>query len=59
MDPEHAAYAINNLLKTKLVVPMHYGTFGLLKGTPEQLIKALGKTDTEVLVMQPGDIKTF
>jgi L-ascorbate metabolism protein UlaG (beta-lactamase superfamily) len=59
MDPVHAAYAINNLLKTKLVIPMHYGTFGLLKGTPEQLIKALGNTKSEVLVMQPGDIKTF
>ncbi len=59
MDPEHAAYAINHLLKTKLVVPMHYGTFPPLKGTPEQLIKALGETPSEVLVMQPGDIKTF
>ena len=34
MDPTHAAYAVKELLKTKQVVPMHYGTFPPLKGTP-------------------------
>ena len=59
MDPAHAAYAIKNLLKTKTVIPMHYGTFGLLKGTPEQLLQALGDFPTRVIVMQPGDTQTF
>lgn len=35
MDPKHAAYAVRELLKTPMVIPTHYGTFGLLKGTPE------------------------
>jgi len=59
MDPTHAAYAVNNLLKTPTVMPMHYGTFGLLKGTPEQLIKALGNTSSKVVVMKPGESRTF
>jgi L-ascorbate metabolism protein UlaG (beta-lactamase superfamily) len=36
MGPKQAAYAIK-LLDPKVVVPMHYGTFDLLTGTPEQL----------------------
>lgn len=59
MDPVHAAYAINSLLKSKHVVPMHYGTHKLLTGTPEQLKKALGRSATKVTVMQPGDTLRF
>ena len=59
MDPAHAAYAVKNFLKTKKVIPIHYGTFPPLKGTPEQLIKELGVFPTEVIVMKPGDIKKF
>ncbi|MGJ3258465.1 MAG: metal-dependent hydrolase [Rhodospirillales bacterium] len=59
MDPAHAAYAVKNLLKTKTVVPMHYGTFPPLKGTPEEFKAALGDFATDVVVMQPGDIRKF
>jgi L-ascorbate metabolism protein UlaG (beta-lactamase superfamily) len=59
MDPVHAAYAVRTYLKTKKVVPMHYGTFGLLKGTPEELKKALAGFPAEVVVMQPGDRRSF
>lgn len=59
MDPEHAAYAVRELLKTKTVMPMHYGTFKPLKGTPEQFAKALGDFPTKVVVMQPGDTMKF
>jgi L-ascorbate metabolism protein UlaG (beta-lactamase superfamily) len=59
MDPVHAAYAIKSLLKTKHVIPMHYGTHALLTGTPEQLNKALGRTATKVTVMQPGETLRF
>jgi L-ascorbate metabolism protein UlaG (beta-lactamase superfamily) len=55
MDPAHAAYAVRNLLKVSKVIPMHYGTFPPLKGTPEELKKHLEGFDTEVIVMQPGD----
>ena len=59
MDPAHAAYAARELLKTPTVIPIHYGTFGLLKGTPEQFIQALGETPTKVIVMQPGETREF
>ena len=59
MDPAHAAYAVKTLLKTKTVVPFHYGTFGLLKGTPEQFKAALGNFKTNVVVMTPGETRTF
>jgi L-ascorbate metabolism protein UlaG (beta-lactamase superfamily) len=59
MDPAHAAYAVKNLLKTKTVVPMHYGTFPPLKGTPVQFKAALGGSSTNVVVMQPGDTRKF
>jgi L-ascorbate metabolism protein UlaG (beta-lactamase superfamily) len=59
MDPTHAAYAVRTLLKVKTVIPMHYGTFPPLKGTPEQLQQALGDFPTRVIVMQPGETRNF
>lgn len=59
MDPTHAAYATRTMLKPKHVVPMHYGTFPPLKGTPAEFTKALGKTRTKVHAMQPGDMLKF
>jgi L-ascorbate metabolism protein UlaG (beta-lactamase superfamily) len=59
MDPAHAAYATRELLKTPTVVPMHYGTFKPLKGTPAQFKEALGKTSTKVVVMKPGETRDF
>jgi len=59
MDPKHAAYAVTALLKTPVVVPIHYGTFPPLKGTPEQLSAALGKSATKVVAMQPGETRKF
>jgi L-ascorbate metabolism protein UlaG (beta-lactamase superfamily) len=59
MDPAHAAYAVRNLLKVTTIIPMHYGTFPLLKGTPEQFTKALGDFPTTIIVMKPGETRTF
>jgi L-ascorbate metabolism protein UlaG (beta-lactamase superfamily) len=59
MDPEHAAYAVKNLLKTETVIPMHYGTFPPLTGTPEAFKKALGQSSSKVIVMQPGEVLKF
>lgn len=59
MDPAHAAFAVKTLLKTRIVVPMHYGTTPALKGTPEQFIDALGNYDGDIVVMQPGETRDF
>jgi L-ascorbate metabolism protein UlaG (beta-lactamase superfamily) len=55
MDPKDAAYATKELLKPKFVIPMHYGTTPVLKGTPEEYLAALGPTTTKVFVLNPGD----
>ncbi len=59
MDPAHAAHALRELLKTPVAVPMHYGTFAPLKGTPEQFRQALGDWEGEVVVMEPGETRRF
>ena len=59
MDPAHAAYAVRELLEVKIVVPIHYGTFPPLKGTPEQFKAALGDYPADVVVMQPGEVRDF
>ena len=52
MLPREAAYACN-LLKPKAVVPMHFGTFPLLTGTPAELKKLV--SGVEVVEMKPGE----
>jgi L-ascorbate metabolism protein UlaG (beta-lactamase superfamily) len=42
MDPTRAARAAK-LVKARSIVPMHFGTFPLLKGTPDQLGRQLKK----------------
>jgi L-ascorbate metabolism protein UlaG (beta-lactamase superfamily) len=59
MDPKDAAYATREFLKPKFVIPMHYGTTPVLKGTPQEYLAALGQTTTKVFVMNPGDKLEF
>jgi L-ascorbate metabolism protein UlaG (beta-lactamase superfamily) len=51
MGPREAAYACN-LLRPKAVIPMHFGTFPLLTGTPERLQKLT--SGIEIVEMKPG-----
>ncbi len=44
MDPRDAAYATKEMLKPKFAIPFHYGTFPVLKGTPQEYQQALGQT---------------
>jgi L-ascorbate metabolism protein UlaG (beta-lactamase superfamily) len=57
MDPKGAALAVR-YVKPKIVVPMHFGTFPVLTGTPEQLSAEL-KGAARVWVMTPGKPVTF
>jgi len=55
MGPRSAAEAIR-LLGVKTVIPMHYGTFPLLPGTPDELRKeADDVSGLEVVDLKPGD----
>ena len=54
MDPTAAAKACE-FLGVRQVVPMHWGTFPLLTGTPAMLKEALGSRGVEVLELKPGE----
>jgi L-ascorbate metabolism protein UlaG (beta-lactamase superfamily) len=54
MDPREAARACE-LLGVRLVVPMHWGTFPLLTGTPTELRKYLEPTGVQVLELKAGE----
>ena len=56
MDPAAAARAVE-LLGCATVVPIHYGTFPILTGTPGQLreeLEDLGLSDVDVISPAPG-----
>lgn len=53
MSPHEAAKAAE-LLKVKRVIPMHFGTFPALTGTPAALAEKLLGTETKVWPLEPG-----
>lgn len=59
MDPEHAAYAVRELIKPKQVIPIHYGTYPVINRTPAEFKAALGDTPIEVLDVKPGQAVKF
>ena len=57
MGPREAALAVE-LLGVKDVLPIHWGTFPILAGTPDQLRAELGKRglgDVRVHAVAPGE----
>lgn len=55
MSPLEASHACR-MLESKWVIPMHYGTFPLLTGTPEELKKLTADMDSlTVIDMKPGE----
>jgi L-ascorbate metabolism protein UlaG (beta-lactamase superfamily) len=54
MGPDAAARACQ-LLGVRQVVPMHYGTFPVLTGTPERLKHLVEPFGVDVLVLKPGE----
>ena len=56
MDPVQAAMACRFLGVSK-VVPIHWGTFPVLTGRPEELEREVAERELacEVIVMQPGE----
>jgi L-ascorbate metabolism protein UlaG (beta-lactamase superfamily) len=59
MGPLEAAYACR-LLQPKAVIPMHWGTFPALTGTPDELAARLreGGMSIEVIAIKPGETLT-
>lgn len=53
MDPKEASMAVH-LLEPKMVLPLHFGTFPPLTGTPEELA-ALVDAGVQVVCWAPGE----
>jgi L-ascorbate metabolism protein UlaG (beta-lactamase superfamily) len=53
MGPDAAARACL-MLGVRQVVPMHYGTFPILTGTPDRLKQLVEPHGIDVLVLKPG-----
>lgn len=60
MGPKRAALAVQ-WVKPAHVIPMHYGTFPLLAGTPAEFKAALAKRGLagKLIVMKPGEDRAF
>ena len=60
MDPVRAALAVQ-WVKPAHVIPMHFGTFPLLAGTPAEFKAALAKRHlaNKLIVMKPGEDHEF
>jgi len=44
------------LIKPKIVIPMHYSTFDVIEQDPEKFKRAVeAKVDTKVIIMKPGE----
>ena len=59
MGPERAAYAMRELVKPRIVIPIHYGTYPVINRTPAELEAALSETSIEVLALEPGEAAEF
>jgi L-ascorbate metabolism protein UlaG (beta-lactamase superfamily) len=59
MGPEHAAFAVRELIRPKQVIPMHYGTFPVINRTVAEFRTALGDAPVKVFEMKPGDSLKF
>ncbi|HXZ81112.1 MAG TPA: metal-dependent hydrolase [Terriglobales bacterium] len=53
MSPREAAYACR-LLHPKAVIPMHFGTFPMLTGTPADLKRLTADLGVQIVEMTPG-----
>lgn len=56
MDPRQAAYALK-LIRSKYAIPGHFGTFPILKGTPDQLREHAQEFNlaVQVIDLKPGE----
>jgi len=54
MGPREAAYACR-LLRPKTVIPMHFGTFPMLTGSPAELERRIKDMGIELVTLKPGE----
>lgn len=54
MGPDTAALACTRFFDFQTILPCHYGTFGLLTGTPEAFAKRLGDRSSRLKILEVG-----
>jgi L-ascorbate metabolism protein UlaG (beta-lactamase superfamily) len=60
MSPQDAAMAIRDMIRPRYAIPIHYGTTPQLRGTPAELINAMGNAAApRILVPEPGQKYDF
>ncbi len=59
INAQLAAYAMREMVKPRFAIPMHYGTYPILAGKPEDFVKGLEGASTRVIVMNPGEEVKF
>ena len=59
MDPDDAAFATRNWIKPKMVIPMHYNSNPLAKGTLEEFQNAMKGSKTKVVPISEGQTLSF
>jgi L-ascorbate metabolism protein UlaG (beta-lactamase superfamily) len=60
MSPQDAAMAVRDMIRPRYVIPIHYGTTPQLRGTPAEMISAMGgATSPVILVPEPGQKYDF
>lgn len=57
MGPEDAATAVG-MIRPKVVIPMHYNTFDLIKQDPDEFTRLVGDR-AKVVILRPGDSYNF
>lgn len=57
MGPDDAARAVE-MIKPRVVIPMHFNTFDLIRQDPQHFRKLVGRT-AEVVVLKPGESYEF
>jgi L-ascorbate metabolism protein UlaG (beta-lactamase superfamily) len=59
MDPDAAVEAVQ-LLKPKIVIPIHYNTLPAIQQDPQQFrAKVESRTETKVIILHPGETTTI
>ena len=59
MDPEDAAYAARHWINPKMVIPIHYNSNPLAKGTLDEFQKAMKGSKVKVMPMTEGQTLEF
>ncbi len=59
LDPDDAAYALRTWIKPKMVIPMHYNSNPMAKGTLAEFQAAMKGSNIKIITMTEGEMVQF